>query len=247
MQHPNMEITPTHASNPNSDTPPVSRRFWQFSIMNMLLVAVIFGFGIAHFTLSQKLFDTQRQLREGQIQQDAQQWQINRLQAELGVITVTEPTKVHLLSLVTQDTHHWKWRVYWPPGSSLCSLNLAVGKIPAKGFDVKPKGTCNFGMSGQMTVEAFMRHDSEGKNVFTVQVPGRELKINYKLTDQQADDLSHGTTVAIGGGGGTTEVVSKPGPIELLRDRIPQPDPDRPGSLTYDGGEPSFGVLLWLK
>ncbi len=246
MQYPNMETTPTHAPNPPSGLSPVRRRFWQFSLMNMLLVAVIFGFGIAHFTLSQKLFDTQRQLREEQIKQDSQQWQINRLQAELGVITVTEPTKVHLLLLNTGDTHHWKWRVYWPPANSSCSLNLAVGKIPAKGFDVKPVGTCTFGISGQMTVEAFMRRYSEGKHVFVVQVPGRELKINYKLTDEQADDLSHGTSVHLAGVG-TTEVVSQPGPIELLRDRIPQPDPNRPGSSIYDGGEPSFGVLLWLK
>jgi hypothetical protein len=163
------------------------------------------------------------------------------------LITITEPTKIHILTLPTLDDHHWKWRVYLPPtASSSHALKVAIGKIPATGFDAKTVSECHFGASGELTVEAFLRRDQAGKNVFTVQVPGMAVKSNSKLTDQQADELSGGTSLELAGSG-MTEIIDNAGPIRLLRDRVPQPDPHRPWQMIYDGGEPSFGILLWLQ
>jgi type II secretory pathway pseudopilin PulG len=230
-----------------SESPSPTRRWFRFSLISLLTVVAIVGLGAAYVSISLQLARTDRLLQDAQLKSQAQQREIDKLRSELGLITVTEPTKIHILALATLDEHHWKWRVYLPAtASSSHALKLAIGKIPATGFDAKTVGECHLGATGELTVEAFLRRDQAGKNVFTVQVPGMAVKLNRNLTDQQAEELSRGTNLEVAGTG-TTEIIDNAGPIRLLRERVPQPDPNRPGQVIYDGGEPSFGILLWLQ
>src|SRR5262249_48082695 len=153
-----------------------------------------------------QLLDARRKIREGEIKQASQDVKINKLQGELGVLTVADPAKVYVLALPKVEARHWKWRVHWPGGS--CSVCFAAGELPPTGLQIEPVNTFSFGQSGQMTVEAILHRNSDGQQVFTVLVPHKHLIYNHPLTEEQADAIC--ARVELAGGAGTTETFSRP-------------------------------------
>ncbi len=59
--------------------------------------------------------------------------EVRQLRDELGVITVSEPSKLHAIQVRTKDEMIWKWRVWVPEGKKV-RLKLLWSDVPLNGY-----------------------------------------------------------------------------------------------------------------
>jgi hypothetical protein len=148
------------------ETRPPRRRGWgQYSLVSLLLLAVI-GCLVGGYIAEMR----RRQAAEALVREKDAEIRQNRIDLGLlddqpNVLTITDPTKVHIRQLPSYDpTESWRWRVYLPPGKS-----WSLFKTQGKFWDTARKQfgesvlASELDQSGEFTLEGNLQRGSEGK------------------------------------------------------------------------------------
>ena len=227
---------------------PRPRWRWQFSLFTLLLVAIMACVVAAYLGTARRLEEANATVIRQNAELKARDAEIAKLGAELGILTITDPSKVHILALRSKEDWHWRWRVYLPPGKKW-KITQALGeKVPMQGFDMSnvPHSSSSGDLSNEeFTAEVWLNRDIHGALRLNRQFgDGRGASV---ISDEQAKMLfANGSASSHTAGMSATEVYDPAGPIELLRlhkyGSVPQPD----GS-TISSQLPNFGILLFLE
>lgn len=174
--------------------------------------------------------------------------EIAKLEAELGKLTITDPSKVHILALPSNEGWHWRWRVYLPPGKKWKVTEALGEKVTKQGFDMS--NVPHSSSSGELgkeefTAEVWLARDINGALRLNRRFAGSGVASG--ISDEDAKKLlAGGSTSTHAAGMFATAVLDPAGPIELLRlhkyGSVPQPD-----GGTVSSQQPYFGILLFLE
>ncbi len=228
--------------------PPRPRWRWQFSLFTLLLVAIVACVVAAYLGTARRLEEANATVSRQNAELKARDAEIAKLEAELGILTITDPSKVHILALRSKEDWHWRWRVYLPPGKTWKFTQALGEKVPMQGFDMSnvPHGSSSGTESkGEFTAEVWLARDINGRLRLNRQFAGSGVASGISEVDA-GKLLVGGSTSTHAAGMWTTAVHDPAGPIELLRlhkyGSVPQPD----GS-TISSQMPYFGILLFLE
>lgn len=226
---------------------PRSKRSWplQFSLWTLCLVVAAACVAAAWYGMRQReraaIADAQR-LRA---QVSRQQEEISSLRAELGYLTISDKSKVHVLKLESPNDYHWQWRIYLPPGRKwqLCS---GLGKVPLRGRKNFPHGWSSVD-DGEFTLQVYFDRDEDGLRRFNVR-RGNGGKTSYTFPEEEFQQLKKAGYSTSTTGTSQTEVRDPGAPIELIRLRQYRQIPGPPGSQSFaSSDEPEFGILVWIE
>ena len=227
---------------------PQPRWRWQFSLFTLLLVAIMACVVAAYLGTARRLEEAKAAIDRQKAELAARDAEIAKLGAELGILTITDPSKVHILALRSKEDWHWRWRVYLPPGKTWKFTQALGEKVPMQGFDMSnvPHGSSSGTESkGEFTAEVWLARDINGALRLNRQFAGSGVASGISEVDA-GKLLVGGSTSTHAAGMWTTAVHDPAGPIELLRlhkyGSVPQPD----GS-TISSQMPYFGILLFLE
>ncbi len=227
--------------------PPRPRWRWQFSLFTLLLVAIVACVFAAYLGTARRLAEASATISRQKAELDAQKVEIAKLEAELGKLTIKDPSKVHILALPSKEDWHWRWRVYLPPGKTWIITHAVGEKVPKQGFDMSnlphgPSGSI-FPSKGEFTAEVWLQRDISGA-----------LRLNRQFGDSRGASgiskedatklLANGPTSTYTAGASAATLVYDPaGPIELLRLHKYR----NPGSSSIISQQPDVGILLFLE
>jgi cell division protein FtsL len=193
------------------------RRWWQFSLLNLLLVAVIVCVTAAYYGSRQELEQAKREVA-------STQQEIKELRDQIGILDVSDESKIYLRarkSLFDQDPFHWRWRVHLPklPAGLNWHFDYRVGKVESKGFDVRGGGGGGSNLEGQFDLDATFERHLDGSAWLSVRAHGtrRGFETNVRVSEEDAQSLQRlgdrGAKVA----GRKLVVASADERLELLR------------------------------
>ncbi len=222
---------------------------WQFSLFTLLLVAIIACVVAAYFGTAWRLAEAGTTIERQKTELAVRDAEIVKLSAELGKLTIQDPSKVHILALPSKEDWHWRWRIYLPPGKTW-RITEAVGeKVPKDGFDMRNiSHSSSYGAldEGEFTADVWLARDINGKLVLYRQF-GRS-RSGYHLTEKDATNLlANGS--ASSHAAGTSKAVEfhdPAGPIELFRlHKYLQIEQPNGGSTSFE--KPDLGILIFLE
>jgi hypothetical protein len=210
----------------------------KFSLRTLLVLVAVICFAIGSYVVGRKLSDADREIR--------------KLRNEVGVLTVDDPTKVHVIAVNVDEPNTWRWRLFIPKGHKY-SWNIAAENIPR--HEPPPKsGTAGFSnmpyweRDNELLVTAKLRKGDDGNWRLSVdprigdstsQLTGATLQISNEQIKWMTDGRGSGTDGQVAGDRGVS-VREPEGPIILLQrrptDASGQPSPN-----------PMPGFMIWLK
>lgn len=228
--------------------PPRRRWRWQFSLFTLLLLAVVACVVAAYLGTARRLEEANATVNRQKAELEARDATIAKLEAELGKLTVKDPSKVHILALPSKEDWHWRWRVYLPPGKTWRITEALGEKVPKQGFGLSnvSHGSSSFAMNQtEFTAEAWLNRDINGSLRLNLQFGNSRSASG--ISDEDAKKLmASGSTQSHTAGMSATEVYYPAGPIELLRlhkhSSVPQPD-----GTSISAEQPDIGILLFLE
>jgi hypothetical protein len=233
---------------PVTSKPPRPRWRWQFSLFTLLLVAIVVCVVAAYLGTARRLEEAKGTIGRQKLDLEARDAEIATLQAELGTLTIKDPTKVHILALPSREDWHWRWRVYLPPGKKWKIAEALGEKVPKQGFDMTgvPHSSSNGALGkGQFTAEVWLARDINGALRLNRKFAGSGVASGISEEDGKKL-LAEGSTSTDVAGMFATAVLDPAGPIELLRlhkyGSVPQPD-----GRTVSSQQPYFGMLLFFE
>jgi hypothetical protein len=113
------------------------RRWWQFSILNLILVTVIVCVTAAYLRSRQEIIEQRQAMQVERAKHDARLAEIKRLKDQFGYLTVTDKTKLYIQARPNEGEFHWRWRIYLPSDAEKWNFVLASGKVRSDGFDAQ--------------------------------------------------------------------------------------------------------------
>ena len=149
-----------------SETRPPRRRGWgQFSLVSLLLLAVIgclVGAYIAEMRRRQAAEEVLRQ-KDAEIRQN--RIDLGLLDDQPNVLTITDPSKVHIRQLPSGEPRtNWRWRIYLPPGTRW-QQRIDQGEKwdeERQSFNGSGSGT-DVGRTGEFTLEGWLERGIDGR------------------------------------------------------------------------------------
>jgi hypothetical protein len=164
---------------------------------------------------------------------------IEKLQAELGKLVVTDPNKLHVVAVRTYDNLTWRWRLHVPKGRSF-HIYVASHEIPENGF---PKDENLFLLpDGETSATVAIRRNHLDK--WVIRVAGPSGSTGMSIPDEHSAWVANhpGSSENQAGLSGTES--TNPGePMVLLRFRVMQEHADGSASSVP---EPCDGVMIWV-
>lgn len=174
-------------------------------------------------------------------------WELNRarednrrLRTELGELVISDPRKLHVVTVPTYEDLTYRWRILIPEGQVIRILQ-ATREIPQSGYPA------NFGASylpeGEYVLTVAVRRDHLGQWRLTATNPQGSVSMGIAQEDSAwlVDSPGASTSQA---GAQETESFDPGERIVLLRDRTMQRQPDGSASSTP---EPCDGIMIWLE
>jgi hypothetical protein len=219
-------------------TPPRAR----FSLRTLLVLVAVVCFAIGSYVVARKMSDANRELR--------------KLRNEAGVLSVDDPTKVHVIAVDVGEANTWRWRTFIPKGHKY-SWNIAAEQIPRSnppqkagisGFSNEPY----WERDNELLVTARLRQEDDGNWRLSVdpvigdsknQMAGASLKIPKEKMEWMTDGRASSTDGRVLGNKGV-QVIDPKGPIILLQRRPTERQPD--GSH-QPSPNPMPGYMIWLN
>lgn len=232
------------------DRPRTPRRFGlRFSLLSLLALifaacfaAAWYGAVVRHRAALRRIGELQLVVAAREAEISAQDRTIELMRSQLGVLTITDPSKIHALEVPTQRERHWRWRVYLPPGK--WTLLASTGKIPKQGFENVSFTTSSAPSVAQLYVEAWTEIDEEGKPRLAVRSENGTARHSISALD--FEKLKSGCSWS--SIGQTQQVRDARQPLELLRLRTHDVVTEHDGSrTTRSSDEPTFGILIWIE
>ena len=217
------------------------RRGLRISLAWLLTAMACLAVVVSHVSTSWRLQTAQQTIAR-------QQAELRTLRDELGVLEVSDHTKVHVLFVRQQEDKAWRWRVYLPPGRY--QMKWAIDDIPRDGLpsnweaqDIQRIGQ----LDSALAVDVLLRRAADGKWHWFLRHPHGELK-----REVPADHVLVSPTqpVAIENElhGRPLEMSDPREPLVLFRYRaVPQAvfDAARAQGNSPDGAFP--GVMIWIE
>jgi hypothetical protein len=168
------------ATLPSNPRAPV-RRWWQFSLVTLLLLAVIAALAVGYCAAAKRLAEAQRELQQANRA-------IADFRAELGYFEVDDPKMVYMRAAPTLGDLSWKWRVYLPAGRKWAVL-FGVGQLSSDAATATPERKKRILLNpGRATIEICV--DSDGAWFLSVKNEGRIVGYNELITRTNLHDTS---------------------------------------------------------
>jgi hypothetical protein len=207
------------------------RRF-HFSLRTLFLVAILLALAVSHFLTSLRLRRADLQLEQ--------------LHNEIGYLTISNRSRVHVIEIPTVEDYTFRWRVYLPPGRKFWA-NVAISdKIPREGFPTEQMGTFSHNLSfgdhpNEFILTVAARQDGSGrwKVVCYNDDTTRMARSGIGLRDSQGQSLLANDWRRVEAGKGATESIPAGEPLALLR----WGRPDNPAKDLV----PTDGVMVWIE
>lgn len=201
---------------------PLRRRWWQYSLLNLLLVAVIFCVVAAFLRSKQELHDERRAMQIERGQHLARLGEIKKLRDRLGYISVADSSKIYIKTWAQNngDRFLWRWRIYLPKGPEKWKFILSLGKVKKDGFDVQRIGYISARPGGQVDVEFSIERGLGGSLRTNLAVRGDDFsstRTGVILEEDLQSLLRSARTKGISQSGQKLQVESDDEPVELLR------------------------------
>jgi hypothetical protein len=213
----------------------MNRRF-KFSLATLLLFMAFASVFLSHGTWALKLLS---------LRQDNA-----RLRDEVGELSISDASKMHVTSVPTTTQDSWRWRVFVPHAARY-RLGIAFNEIPAAGFLTPPIQDAVFDdelPSGELRLDAKLYRDGAGVWLLSVEVTAPNPADSGTITcPVKGPDLTwlDGTAFFSTKTGTTSnKIVDDNAPVALLRHRVVK-HPSLPATFSKD--DPSPGILIWLE
>ena len=214
----------------------------RFSLATLLLLTTIVCLAAALWSSTHQLMQTRRRL-------EAATNQIQQYRNEAGILTISDPEKLHVVKMPLYAELQWQWRVRVPAANGF-GIQVGTGMIPKEGRDgVRGGGTLVL-PAGETIVHASIYRDYRGELVFRTYAGGNSFKTELK--EGQADWLntSGWNTTAAGSNG--TETTNPGQSMVLLRFRATeqietQNDDGTVSTACRVSDEPTPGLMAWIS
>lgn len=161
--------------------------------------------------------------------------EVRRLRDEVGVISVDDPAKVHVIQVDTDDDLEWKWRV-WLPENRVYVVRAYGDKVPKEGYP-------NFGGSIWLREpgEHVIRYQIERDPVSDQWYGELKTPTGSVGNDNQPWVEWPAKTSTSGGAGKSTQSFDPGKRIEIIRHRVSQ---NRDSRKIED---PAAGFMIWME
>jgi hypothetical protein len=213
-----------------------SRTWWQFSLLNLLLVAVIACVAAAYFGSRHELENVKRA-------NSTQRAELEELRKKIGVLAVVDDSKLYLQAHqdpFEENMFHWRWRAHLPtlPPTSQWVFKSQLGNVEPTGFGKPMSAVSSQLIDGQFDVDATIERQLDGSARLSIFARGsrRGLGGNVRLSEEDLKSLRALVNRGATRMSGKRLLVTSPSDrLEFLR----IPSSDRPGEQT--------GLLIWLE
>jgi hypothetical protein len=212
----------------------------RYSLRTLLVVVAVACLAIGFFVLKNRLDDAERELR------------IRR--NETGVLTIGEPSDVHVIAVDTTEPNVWRWRIHVPRGEkfswNFASQNIPQHRPPAAAEFMSISQEPYWERDNEVVVTARLSEGDDGQWRLTLdsnigdsksQMGGASFKIPADRMTWM--DTVPSTDGMVAGSRGTT-AFNPDVPIILLQRRPCERQPD--GSYR-PSPNPMPGFMIWLK
>ncbi|MFN0020792.1 MAG: hypothetical protein ACKVP0_21240 [Pirellulaceae bacterium] len=198
------------------------RRWWQFSLLNLILVTVIVCVTAAYLRSRQEILEERQAMRVERAKYDARLGEIKKLQDRLGVLPVADKSKVHIKAHLQDkgDRFQWRWRIYLPQEAEKWIFVLSMGTVNKDGFDVLRLDHVSARSGGQVEVELSIERDLGGSTRNYIRVRGDDYSSwrRRELTEHDLQSLLRSIrTKGILQSGQQLQAERADQPVELLR------------------------------
>jgi hypothetical protein len=205
-----------HVSEPTETEP---RRI-RFSLRALILAAALLASAIGNVLLVWQRGRLKRKVRA--------------YEKRLGVLHVTDRSRVHVVARPTVEDRTWRWRV-WLPEDEEFFLCYGMGEIPNTDFPLR-YGYSHIERGKEVDVTVALRRNIDGDWSLLVEAGG--ISVRPPLPDAVADMMGHACGTTQMGDRGT--VRSRPGGKQLLLRRRYF----KTGGARYGAFRPGF--VVWL-
>ena len=93
----------------------------KISLLSFLLMVAILAIGLQYWLTRQKLATANKELA--------------KLHSEVGHLEISDPNKIQIVQIPTQNAGRWRWRIRVPNGKDV-QLFATRGMIPAQGYSI---------------------------------------------------------------------------------------------------------------
>ncbi len=230
--NPHMTSPLENDASTNSSTTPARKPF-RFSLRTIFFLVTLLPLILAQIQSAIELSTLRKE--------------VSHLREEAGYFDIKDPTKVYVKALRSLEPMNYRWRIYLPPNISW-SRRMAVGKIPATGFDA-PGASVSSSSSGSTNgaklLEVAIRRNLNGDLQLQFITDSGGISQNIQDKDRRWLDETTSCPVSIHqAGSGGVEEFSADEPIELLRMRVVPLEAD---GTTPPIPERTDGILVYLQ
>lgn len=174
------------------------------------------------------------------------------MRTELGMLNIEDPTVAQVIQLGTDNTDHWKWRIYLPAGGDY-ELFVYDGKIPPRSFNKNWYDEIRKNASGMSTTM------DDGEFVFNVELEkegDRWLVLTSRGIDRKggvwsvngdwlSNEHSHGVNSSVGYDAAATY---RPGePIHIMTMLEPVVTKNGTSTSWSPPTGPANGIAVWIE
>lgn len=141
------------------DTPPKQR--FHFSLLSLIFLLTTSAACFGLYAARQRNVLLVAQAAEARAERDAVEAENVRLREELGVITITDPAKFHVMQLDPDEDLTWAWRVYVPEAAM---VKLEIRQRDRYGRGRYSEGESSLGLlePGQQTLHFSIAKHTDG-------------------------------------------------------------------------------------
>ena len=207
------------------ETRPPRRRGWgQFSLVSLLLLAVIGCLVGAYIAEVRRRQAAESLLREKDAEIRQNRIDLGLLDDQPNVLTIIDPTKVYIRHLPWQDPRTaWRWRVYLPPRTQW-KLHVTAGdSMDDSGQLLGSGGGTDLGVSGEFTLEGRLVRHLNGRPYVELRWGKRNLSSSLPDSGVAILESSGKRTLQIAGQK-AQETFDSDAVIELVRQYVKIPD-----------------------
>jgi hypothetical protein len=214
----------------------------KFSLRTLLIVVAVICLAIGSYVVGRKLGTAEREVR--------------KLRNETGVLTVDDPTKVHVIAVGVDEPNTWRWRLFIPKGHkyswNIAAENIPRNKPPQKAGTSAHSSEPYWERDNELLVTAKLRQGEDGNWRLSVepkigdsenQMAGAALTISSEKMKWMTDGRASSTDGQVAGDRGVS-VREPEGPIILLQRR---PTERQPNGNDLPSPNPMPGYMIWLK
>jgi hypothetical protein len=199
----------------------------RISLLSALLLMTIVGMAIVIAQLWHEVGPLRKEVRA--------------LRNEVGRLSIDDRTKIHAMSVHTDEELTWKWRIWIPEGKTV-TTHLQWGQVPRTGVPQRPKSSLTFG-SGEGTLTLKVRRAASGKKWFANLATSLGGSVGIDITADQEYFLWDQWTGASDGVGASVAFEPDQKTIVLIRNRVAKVNNS---SLINKIDGPTAGFIIWL-